>query len=60
MKLNSFDLKIRDEKEILTAKHNGNKWIEFDSSNNCFIILFDNECLFYFINDDNERKNWDE
>ena len=60
VKLNSFDLKIRDEKEILTAKHNGNKWIEFDSSNNCFIILFDNECLFYFINDDNERKNWDE
>ena len=60
LKLNSFDLKIREEKEIPVTNHIGNKWIEFDDLNNCFTILYDNECQFYFIDDENERKHLDE
>ena len=47
LKLNSFDLKIKEEKDIQNINHKGNKWIEFDSSNNCFIILYENEYQFY-------------
>ena len=60
IKLNSFDLKIREEKEIPVTNHIGNKWIELDSLNNFFIILYDNECHFYFIDDEIERKLLDE
>ena len=55
-KLNSFDLKIKEEKDIQNANQLGNKWIEFDSSNNCFIILYDNEYQFYSINDKNDSN----
>ena len=56
LKLNSFNLKIRAEKDVLITSYIGNKWIEFDSSNNCFIILYDNLYHFVFIDDEN---NWD-
>ena len=60
LKLNSFDLKIRDEKDSSVTNHIGNKWIEFDRPNNAFIILYDNECRFDFINDENKARNIDE
>ena len=54
LKLNSFNLKIRAEKDVLITSYIGNKWIEFDNVNNCFIILYDKEYHFDFIDDEND------
>ena len=57
LKLNSFDLKIKVEKIISdnknqqNTKDKGTKWIEFDYSNNKYIIIKNTEVKFIPINE---------
>ena len=57
VKLNSFDLRIRNIKELKDKNNrNGTKWIELDYLNNCYIVLYDNECKFIPIDDNDKKK----
>ena len=58
MKLNSYDLKIRSIKNLMEKNNSrkGTKWIEIDFLNNCYIVLYDNECKFIPIDDNKNKK----
>ena len=51
IKLNSFDLKIRSEKEILNKNNENYKWIDIDCTKNNFIVLYKDYCQIIPINE---------
>ena len=59
LKLNSFDLKIRKEKILKAENQLGTKWIEYDSSNNSFITLYDEECTIINPNEEESKQSKD-
>ena len=55
--LNSYDLKDKNKKKRFVEdknKHYGTKYVEYDSINKEFIVLYDNECKILTLNQEKE------
>ena len=54
--LNSYDLKAKFQKRFVESKnkHYGTKYVEYDSLNKEFLILYENECKIISLNEDKD------